>query len=47
MKCSECLLKNVEIVELVNNKCPKCGTEYVAPEVFSIPITRKKIVRRK
>jgi hypothetical protein len=43
MNCGECLYKNVEIVQLVNGVCPKCGTDYAATaDVFSIPISKKQ-----
>lgn len=36
-KCGECLMRDVEIVELVNNVCPVCGADYRAD--FPINLT--------
>lgn len=28
MKCGECLINNVKMVDLVNGVCPECGADY-------------------
>lgn len=30
MNCGECLMRNVEIVQLIDGICPKCGADYQA-----------------
>ena len=42
MKCTYCLMKHTEIVELVKGVCPKCGTDYfVLADVFSVPVKKE------
>ena len=28
MKCGDCLVRDVKMVDLVNGVCPKCGADY-------------------
>jgi hypothetical protein len=39
VNCGECLMNRAEVVELVNGKCPKCGTDYAATmDAFNVPM---------
>lgn len=31
LNCGECLMREAEMVALVDDKCPKCGTDYSDP----------------
>jgi hypothetical protein len=43
--CGECLYERVEVVQLVEGVCPKCGADYApTADVFSIPM---KVARPK